>query len=141
MPLPPIRRVVRDFLVADTTFVTGLPPARLVFKAPADVTTPFALIRVPLNSAISGDDVAWSPIVQIDGLCAESTADADDVAWAIVANALSVLAKARNVAYQNIRYSARLIDGPMSLPADVSRGASNPLARVVGRVELTIHNR
>lgn len=139
--LPSMRHAVRALLVADAGFVAVLPMARLTFKAPPSVTTKYGTIQIPGNNSLSGDGVAWSPLVQVDGWCPMTDEAADDLAWDIAAAAAAVLGRARNVTYQNITYSARLIDGPMAGPPDVSRGESEPLARALIRAELTVHNR
>lgn len=140
-PLPWIPAAARALLVADAAFVTVLPIARLVFKAPSEVTTKFGTIQVPGNNSLSGDGVAWSPLVQVDGWCPTSEANAEELAWGIASAAAMVFGRARNVTYQNVTYSARIIDGPMAMDPDTSRGASNPLARALVRAELTLHNR
>lgn len=140
-PLPWIPAAVRALLLADVTFMGTLAGARLVFKAPPDVTTKFGTIQVPGNNAIDGGGVAWSPLVQVDGWCPMSDANADALAWSIASAAAMVFGRARNVTYQNISYSARIVDGPMAMDPDISRGESNPLARALIRAELTVHNR
>lgn len=139
-PLPSMRRAVRALLVADAGFVAVLPLVRLTFKAPPDVTTKYGTVQIPGNNVLT-DGVAWSPLVQVDGWCPMTDEDADDLAWDIAAAAAVVLCRARNVTYQNITYSARLIDGPMAGPADVSRGESAPVAHALMRAELFVHNR
>jgi hypothetical protein len=137
--LPWMPDAVRDYLLADPVFAGVLTASRVAFKAPADVTTPFGVIQVPGNNSIDGGGVAWSPLVQFDGYCPTSDPAADRIAWDIAA-AAGVLA-ARNVTYQNVTWSGRLIDGPMKAAPDTSRGESAALARALIRVELTVHAR
>jgi hypothetical protein len=139
--LPSMRHAARDLLVASPTFVAVLATGRLVFKAPPDVTTPFGILQVPGNNSLSGDNVAWSLLVQLDGYCSMDDPEADDIAWNIAAAGAEILGRARNVAYLGVTYSARLVDGPMALPPEVSRGQATPLARAVTRAELTAHLR
>lgn len=139
-PLPSMRRVVRDFLLSQSAFASLITAERVVFKAPPDVTTKFVVVQIPGNTAISGDNVAWSPLVQVDGYCPDSDAESADVAWDLAAAAAEAFREARNVTIGTISYRARVLDLLPAAP-DVSRGTSNPLARALMRAELTVHNR
>jgi len=138
-PLPPVRHIARDLLLTQPVFAGLIQPDRIVFKQPADVTAPFVVIQVPGNNAISGDNVAWSPLVQVDGYAPASDPAADDVAWELAAAAAEVFGRARNVTSGSVTFSARVIDLLQAGP-DVSRGENNPLARALMRAELTVHN-
>src|SRR4029079_16177050 len=141
MPLPSMRKAVREFLLTQPVFNTLITADRVFYKAPPDVTTKYVRIQVPGNVALSGDDVAYLPLVQVDGCCPTSVDDAEDVAWDLVAAAASAFGQARSITYQTVVYGARVVDGPMSAPPDISRGDASPLARAVVRVEMRVHNR
>ena len=47
----------------------------------------------------------------------------------------TVLGRARNVAFENVSYSGRLVDGPIP-DVDTSRGESAALARALVRAEV-----
>jgi hypothetical protein len=80
-------------------------------------------------------------MVQVDGWCAPGgPADPEQAAWRIAVRAASVLARVRNRAYSNIRFSARVTDGPLT-DIDESRGKANPLYRAFIRAELIVHAR
>lgn len=138
-PQPWIPGAVRVLLLSDAGFVAAC-GGRCSTRAPSDVTQPFAVIRVAGNNAITPDGVAFSPLVQVEGWCAPGgDADPESTAWGIAAQAARVLGRARNVGYESLRYSARVVDGPMPGPVDTSRGASTPLYRALVRAELTAH--
>lgn len=140
MPLPSMRHAARELLAADAGFLSVLPLARLGFKAPPDVTEAYGTIQVPGNNSLSGDDVGWSPLIQVDGWCSMTDPAAEDVAWDIAAAAASVFGRARNVSYLNVTYKARVLELFLA-PPDVSRGESNPFAHALMRAELRVHNR
>lgn len=137
--LPWIPPAVRALLLADATFNTAC-GGRCGTRA-GDATKPYALVRA---TAIPRDTSAgvWSPLVQVDGWCGAgaSSLDPEEAAWQIAVSAARVLARARNVTWQNIRYSARVTDGPIP-DIDTSRGSDNPMYRALIRAELTVHAR
>lgn len=139
-PLPWLPAVVRRFLVAQAVCTDQLEPARWVFRGPADVTTAYARIQCPNPSPISGDGVAWKPLVQVDAFCPMTVQDAEDVVWRIAAAAGAVLGRARNIVDDALSWSGRHTDGPIP-DVDTSRGESTPLARALIRAELTVHAR
>jgi hypothetical protein len=136
-PIPWIPGAVRQLLLADANFVTAC-GNRLMTRLPATVTF-CAQLRIAGLNSISGDGVAWSPLVQVDGWCAPgiSGTDPEMKAWEIASHAARVLGRARNVTYQNMSYSARLVDGPLP-DVDLSRGESTPLYRAIVRAELRL---
>jgi hypothetical protein len=138
MSLPWIPGAIRQLLLADATFSTSC-AGRCGTRLPSDMTSPFAQLRISGGVSISGDGVAFSPLVQVDGWCAPGGAeDPEIVSWRIASEAARVLGRARNITYQTMRYSARLIDGPLS-DVDTSRGTSSPLYRALIRAELSVH--
>lgn len=139
-PLPPLGDVVRRYLAAQASFLALLPLDRLLFRGPADVTTTYAKIQVPNPAPISGDGVAWKPLVQVDAFCPETVTDADVQVWNIVAMAGLLLGRARNIIDGTLSWSGRHTDGPIA-DVDTSRGESTPLARALIRAELTVHAR
>jgi hypothetical protein len=113
-------------------------PTRVVFEAPPDVTTPFVIIQVPGGFSLSGDGVAWSPLIQVDGYCAITYPDARKQVWTLAAEAARILGRARNITFETMSYSARLVDGPLE-DVDLSRGTANPLRRALIRAALAVH--
>lgn len=140
-PLPWIPDVIRERLLEDSTFTLLIGPSRVGFQQPPDVAAPFVVIQAPGNIPISGDGVAWSPLVQVDGYCMASDPLARKITWDLVSAAAYVLGRTRNVTYQTISYSARITDGPMEGAPDKSRGDSSVLIRSLIRAELTVHAR
>jgi hypothetical protein len=135
--LPWIPGAVRELLMADTTFATLVGnPDRVTFKNPPSVTTPWVEIRTAGNISISGDGVAWSPLIQVAACGPPGNPDLQENLWAIAARAAHVLGRARNVAYQDMTYSGRHTDGPLE-DVDTSRGDSTPIFRAIVRAELT----
>jgi hypothetical protein len=137
-PIPWVPGAVRQLLLADTGFNTAC-GGRLSTRLPGIVTF-CAQLRVSGLNSLSGDGVAWSPLVQVDGWCAPDIAGTDPEvkAWQIAAAAARVLGRIRNVTYQNMTYSGRLIEGPIP-DVDTSRGESSPLYRAIVRAELAVH--
>jgi hypothetical protein len=137
--LPWIPPAARALLLADDRFSTAC-AGRLSTRQPSDVTRPYATLSasvVPINPSAG----VWSPLVQVDGWCAPGGLhDPEEAAWDIAVAAAAVFSRARNVAYQNIHFSARVTDGPLT-DQDLSRGTANPLYRALIRAELTLHAR
>lgn len=140
--LPWIPPAIRGLLLADTAFSAAC-GGRCSTRAPADVTRPYATIQVPGGFPRDASAGMWTPLVQVDGWCAPGAAivgDPEEVVWRIAAAAAAALSRARNVAYQNIHFTARVTDGPLP-DEDITRGAANPLYRALIRAELVIHAR
>lgn len=135
--LPWIPPAARALLLADATFAAAC-GGRCSTRQPADATRPYAT----LQATVVPRDVSagtWLPMVQVDGWCAPGgPVDPERAAWDIAVAAATVFARARNVAYENIRYSARVTDGPLTA-IDTSRGASTPLYRAFIRAEWRVH--
>lgn len=140
MPLPWMPEVIRHLLLSRSPFIDLIAASRVGFTAPADVTTEFVIIQAPGGASLSGDDVAWSPLVQVDGYWPASDPAAAKKAWDLAAGAATVLGRARNLSYANVTYSARLTDGPIP-DVDTSRGPSSILHRALIRAELRLHSR
>lgn len=142
MSIPWLVPPIRALLLADTTFVSLC--SRVASKAPAEVTTPYAVIQIPGNITISGDSVASGPLIQVSAWCPAdyATAEAEGVVWDIAARAAWVIGRARNVTYTatagTISYSGRHTDGPLAHLPDTSRGTSVPLLGALIRAELTV---
>lgn len=137
--LPFVPGMVRAFLVADPTWTAEIPAARTATRAPSSATAPFAVIKAPPAIPVEASAGAWSPLVQIECYApAGATPDPEVIAWRGAALAAALLSRARNVPYQNARWSARVVDGPLT-DVDVSRGAGNPLYRALIRAELRVH--
>lgn len=137
--LPFVPAAVRALLAASLDFTALVPAGRITTRAPADVTTPFALVRSPGSLPIEAAAGVWSPLVQVEGFTpAGGTVDPEVVVWRIAAAAAAILCRARNVAHEGMRFSARVTDGPLA-DVDTSRGSSAPLYRALVRAELTLH--
>lgn len=136
--VPWIPGAIRQLLLADTAFAAAC--GGTVSTILHSTVTFCAQIRTPGNNSLSGDGVAFSPLVQVDGWCAPGIpgVDPERKAWAIAAEAARVLGRARNVIYENMSYSGRLIEGPIP-DVDTSRGESTPLYRALVRAELAVH--
>ncbi len=140
--LPWMHPAIRTLLLADTGFATAC-GGRCSTRAPSDVTRPYATIQFPGGFPADASAGVWTPLVQVDGWCAPGAdieGDPEEVVWRIAAAAAAVLSRARNRAYLNVHFSARVTDGPLS-DEDVTRGAANPLYRCLVRAELNIHAR
>ena len=139
--LPWIPGALRELLLFDPDF-TAACHGRVSTKAPSDVVTPFALARPMVNSVIPLDGGGYKVMVQVDGNCASGGyggEEAEVITWRIADRAKRVFLRSRNVEYQTMHYSMRVVGlGP--LPVDVSRGESSPLDRAGVRAEMTIHN-
>lgn len=129
----------RQLLLATTPFAGLLAADRVVFKSPPKVTSPFCRLQVPSAGPRSGDGVMWEPLLQAD-FYAPATGDAEKVVWDLAAAAADVFGHARNVTFENVTYSGRMLDGPIP-SVDTSRGESEVLARAVIRAELRLHAR
>jgi len=136
-PIPWIPPAIRALLLADADFAAEC-GGRISTRLPSTVTF-CAQIRVPGLNSLSGDGVAWSPLVQVDGWCATTVpgVDPEQKAWNIAAHAARILGRARNVTWQNMTYSGRLVEGPIP-DVDTSRGESTPLYRAIVRAELSV---
>jgi hypothetical protein len=137
--LPWVPGAVRQLLLADTAFATAS-GSRVSTRSPGNVTSgPYATIQLPTPLGVMGGG-GYKPIVQIDAWCDPGAAEEPEaVVWRIAMRAKRVLETARNVSYQTMHWSARVIDaGP--LPPDKSRGDDSPLYRAMVRAELTIKN-
>jgi hypothetical protein len=138
--LPWLPSVVRAFLMGQPNFTGLIVGARVVYKAPPDVTTPYVRIQVPNAAPMSGDSVAFRPLVQVDAYCPAGATNADKTVWDLVSAASWSLSRARNVVAGSLSWSGRHLDGPIP-DIDKSRGDSSPLTRAVIRAELTLHAR
>lgn len=138
--LPWVPLAVKARLVLDAPFVEALGSAQRIYtRAPANVTDPYVTLQLPTPLGVMGGG-GYKPIAQVDVWRVEAgTEDPEAVVWRIAMRAKRVLETARNVQYQTMHWSARVIDaGP--LPPDKSRGDDSPLYRAMVRAELTIHN-
>lgn len=138
--LPWIPGAVRALLLADTGFAAAC-GGYCASNAPASITGPFAQLRLAGNYSLAGN-VAYKPLIQVDGWAPESMTSADPVlaAWTVAAEAARVLAGAANIRWQTVDYTPRVVDGPMEGASDTSRGPSSVLVRSLVRAELTVHN-
>lgn len=137
--LPWIPAAVRAYLLADTAFAAAS-GSRVSTRAPSPVTEPYVTLQLPTPLGALGGG-GYKPIVQVDAWCdREATEDPEVIVWRIALRAARRLERARNITYQTMRWSARVLDaGP--LPPDKSRGDDSPLYRAMCRAELTVHNR
>jgi len=139
MSLPRMDRAAREFLLADSVFSTaaGGPLRVTTGDDPPTVTTPWVEVWVAGNISLSGDGVAWSPLIQVNACAPKGYADAKTVVWDLASRAAWLLGRARNVVYLNAQYSGRLTDGPLT-DVDTTRGESNPIVRAIVRAELRV---
>lgn len=138
-PIPWVPGAIRQLLLADAAFMTEC-GNRLSSRLPSPVTY-CARVRLAGNNSLSGDGVAWSPLVQVEGWCAPEVAgvaDPEVKAWDIAAKAAVVIGRARNITYQNMTYTARIVEGPLD-NVDKTRGESTPLYWALVRAELSAH--
>ena len=138
-PIPWVPGAIRQLLLADAPFMTEC-GSRLSSRLPSTVTF-CARVRLAGNNSLSGDGVAWSPLIQVEGWCAPGVTGVSDPevkAWDIAARAAVVIGRSRNITYQNMTYSVRLVEGPLS-DVDTSRGESTPLYWSLVRAELNAH--
>ncbi len=140
--LPFVPTAVRAYLTAASPFIAVVPAFRVATRAPSDVTTSFALVRLAGGGfPVEASGGVWSPLVQVEGYAPPGgPADPEVVVWRIAATAAALLSRARNVAYDSMSWSARVTDGPFA-DVDTSRGQSAPLYRALVRAELTLHAR
>lgn len=139
--LPWVPGAVKSRLLDDAQFLAALgDPERIYTRAPSDVTRPYLLIRLPTPLGDMGGG-GYKPIVQLDAYRAEpGDEDPEIVVWRIAHSVARALRGAKNVPFESLHWSARVLDlGP--LPAETSRGDASPLYRAMCRAELTIHNR
>lgn len=137
MSLPWVPGAIRALLLTDPVF--SAIPGRVVFDSPPDVTTPYVVIQAPGGFSLSGDGVAWSPLIQVDSYCAITYPDARKQVWHLVAEAARILGRARNISFETMSYSVqRIVDGPLE-DVDISRGTANPLRRALIRATLAVH--
>ena len=136
---PWIVPAIREVLLADSAF-SALVGGRISSRLPALVPGPtvkLSATAIPVNVPAG----VWSPLVQVDVYVPPtSDGDPEDIAWSVVAKSAGVLSTVRNRPFENMHFSAEVIDGPI-LDVDKSRGDSNPLYRGIIRAELLVHAR
>lgn len=137
---PWVPGAIRAYLLDDAGFVTAS-ASRVGTRLPSDMTKPFVQVRVIGNISLSDTSFAKSPLVQVDCWASPGgPVDPEVQTWDLAELAATRLAIARNVRYQNMVWSARLVDGPIAT-LDTSRGESSPLYGSLIRVELKTHTR
>lgn len=137
MSLPWLPGMFRALLMSDAAFLAVLPANRLVFKAPADVSTLFGRVQVLNANPIDGDLVGWRPHVQFDAFLPQA-GTSEQTVWRPAVEAMRVFRTATNIAYESVHYSChRITDGPISLP-DTSRGDAQVLSRAIVRAQFTV---
>lgn len=140
--LPWIPFAVREALMADATFAAACHNRCSTTKAPADVTKPFALCRLVVNSVQPLGGGGYRAWVQVDGYAPDSGyggEEGDPIAWRIADRAKRALERVRNRPYESMHFSCtpRAIG---SLDPDDTRGEDQVLRRAATQVEITIHN-
>lgn len=137
--LPWVPGAIRALLLADAE-VESACGGRVSTRANSDVTLPYITVRMPPSSGDMGGG-GYRPLVQIDAWSLDNQSeDPEVIVWRIASRSARALRGARNVAYESMFYTPRVLD-MTALPPDVSRGEGNPLYRAAVRAELTIHNR
>lgn len=142
--LPYLPALLRGYLLADATF-SGLCGGRCGTRAPADITTPYAVVQAPGGFPADASAGAWVPLAQVNGWCApgNGATDPEVAAWNIAARAAVLLSRARNVVWAGpngspARWSvSRIIDGPLPIRDD-SRGEAVPVYGCLVRAELRV---
>lgn len=135
--LPWMQPAVRAVLLESAAF-TALVGTRVSSRL-GDVTQPCATIQLTANP-LDVSAGAWSPLAQVDGWCPGgwTGGDPEAVAWNIASAAAAALSRCRNRPWQNLHFSARVVDGPLTM-IDETRGSNNVLYRAFIRAELTVH--
>lgn len=135
--LPWMQPAIRAVLLESAAF-TSLVAARVSSRL-GNTAAPCATIQLTANP-LEASAGAWSPLVQVDGWCPAgwTGGDPEAVSWNIASAAASALSRLRNRQWQNVHFSARVVDGPLTL-VDESRGTNNVLYRAFIRAELTVH--
>lgn len=142
--LPYVPGAVRAFLLADAEFRARV-VERCSTRAPGDILRPFAVVQSLPSAGGDASGGVWRPIVQVTGWCGKAAGEAaqldpEFVAWNIAVHAAALLSRARNVAYQNMHWSADPYEGPIRL-LDTTRGDATPLYGQGIRALLKIHAR
>lgn len=132
---------VRAYLLADARVVAL--DAKVRTRSPADVGPLHIVVQAPnapgLDRPLHG---LYRPLVLVEARAAkakESGGDPEVEVMAAAAVLASVLADARNVTYENSRWTTQRGSGPFALPVDDSR--SVPVYRGATQAELTMHVR
>jgi hypothetical protein len=148
--LPDLHEPLLALLLADDELVarTG---GRIATRAPADVTTPYAVLRCsasPLST--SSRSVGWRGSVQVHG-CATLPVDGvypETLAWRICAAAARVLDRSGQQTWaetepggRSVTYTPRLTDGPLPMDPDKSRGPDVVVYWAMVRATFPIHLR
>ena len=147
--IPDLHEPIRALLLADTEFA-ALTGGRLGTRAPADVTTPYAVLRCsasPLSA--SSRSVGWRGGVQLHG-CATRTVGTvypETLAWNICAVAARVLDRSGQQTWaepdsdRTVTYTPRLTDGPLPMEPNTSRGEDAVVYWALIRATFPIHLR
>ncbi|MDF2968946.1 MAG: hypothetical protein K0Q93_2724 [Nocardioidaceae bacterium] len=142
--LPWIPGAIREALLEDAEFVSACGGASRIAttRAPSDVTKPFALTRLVVNSVTTLGGGGYRAWVQIDGFCPAggfSGEEAEPIVWRIATRGKRALEQVRNRAYQTMHFSChpRAVG---ALDPDDSRGDDTPLSRAAAQIEVVIHN-
>lgn len=140
--LPWIPAAIREALRLDATFTTATLDRISTTKAPGDVTKPFAMVRLVVNSVTTLGGGGYRAWVQIDGFCPDAGyngEEADSIVWRIATRGKRALEQVRNRPYGSMHFSChpRAVG---TLDPDDSRGDDVILRRAAAQVEVLIHN-
>jgi hypothetical protein len=142
--LPWIPAAIRQALLEDAAFVAACGGAGRIAttRAPSDVTKPFALARLVVNSVTTLGGGGYRAWIQIDGFCPVTGyggEEADPIAWRIATRGKRALERVRNRPYESMRFSChpRAVG---ALDPDDSRGDDATLSRAAAQIEVVIHN-
>lgn len=140
--LPWIPAAIRQALRLDAAFTSACLDRVSTTKAPTDVTKPFAMARLVVNSVTPLGGGGYRAWVQIDGFCPDAGyngEEADPIVWRIATRGKRALEQVRNRQYESMHFSCfpRAIG---ALDPDDSRGDDNVLRRAAAQIEVLVHN-
>lgn len=148
--LPDLTEPIRALLLGDDEF-TDLTSGRLATRAPADVTTPYAVISCSANPlSASSRSVGWRGGVVLHGCASRPVGSAlpETLAWRICAAAARVLDRSGQQTWtetepggRTLTYTPRLTDGPLAMPPDTTRGEDAVIYWRLIRATMPIHLR
>jgi len=138
-PVPFAPGAVREFLLAQAQYTALNVQSTTTRDLPEEITGPCVLIRAVRTDGT--DPFLRRSRIQVDVVVPKleilgGTVDPDELAWDIAATAGQLLGRAANISFRDAAWAGKWVEGPLSGGTDISRGADNPLYRVLVRVEL-----
>lgn len=141
-PIPFAPGAVREFLLAQSQYTALNVQSTTTRDLPEQITGPCVLIRAVRTDG--SDPFLRRARIQVDVVVPKleilgGTTDPDELAWNIAAVAGQLLGRAANVSFRGAAWAGKWYEGPLSGGTDTSRGADNPLYRVLIRVDIKMH--